>query len=184
MVILSPRGRLLHVITGYVAPAELFFELTQALASWKEVKEAALTAELDVQKRELVVRQDVVQKAWREHFGPKGRGAKGAAAKAPRATWQERQAQHDREVVRENALAHAGTITTRMLTGGPGTHFGYGNGGDEDRTKPIINEIRRRIGAPPVRETEADKRVRKRREAARGNKADTPRRSDPTAGRR
>lgn len=167
IVILTPNGRLLHAITGYAKPKELHFELMQALASWQAVKAAALTAELAPQRKALVVRQDDVQAAWRATFGPKGKAARGGRS------WQERQAAHDREIVREHPLIHAGTITTRLLTGGPGTHFGYGNGGD--KPGPSVNEVRRRIGAPPVRETEADKRVRERREAARKVRPAAPR---------
>ena len=177
MVVLTPNGRLLHAVTGYIKPKELHFELTQALASFEAVKEAALTAELEPQRKALVVRQDEVQEAWNEAFGPKP--AKKGAVRG--GGWQSRQAMHDREVVRENPLVHAGNITTRMLTGGPGTHFGYNSGEtDGDRT-PAVNEIRRRLGVQPVRETEAQKRVRKRHEAAR---AGQPRAAAGTAGAR
>lgn len=163
MVVLTPDGRLLHAVTGYIKAKELHFELTQALASWEKVKEAALTAELSIQRRALVVRQDEVQKAWSNAFGPKP-AKKGAVQRGTH--WVTRQAKHDREIIREHALLHAGNITTRMLTGGPGTHFGYSNGESEGDSTPAINERRRNLGIPPVRETAGQKRVRERREAA------------------
>ncbi len=175
MVVLSPGGRLLHVVTGYVAPKELHFELTQALASWNEVKKSALTAEIAVQRRALVVRQDGIQKGWDERFGPKGKAARWGS-------WMSKQAKHDREVVREHPLVHAGTITTRMLTGGPGGHFGYGNSNDDGTRTPTANEIRKRIGAPAVRETEAEKRMRKRRDAARAKQGSNRRAGSAQAG--
>ena len=173
MVVLTPGGRLLHAVTGYVSPQELLFELGQAQASWEAVKEAATTAEISVQRKALVVRQDEVQKGWREAFAPRGKNKQPIRG----TSWQEHQAAHDREILRENPLVHAGNITTRMLTGGPGQHFGYGSGGSgEERQTPHANEIRRKLGAPPVRETEADKRRRERIEAARKARPGTPKR--------
>ncbi|MDF1703077.1 MAG: hypothetical protein P1V36_18160 [Planctomycetota bacterium] len=162
MVVLTPDGRLLHAVTGYVRAKELQWELEQALESWDAVKKAAETAELQVQRRALATRQEAIQTAWQAEFGPKRK--KGQAA--PVRTWQSRQSEHDREILRENPMVHAGTITTRMLTGGPGTHFGYGKSDETGERTPATNEIRKRLGAPLVRETEADKRVRKRREKA------------------
>ena len=63
MVVLTPNGRLLHAVTGYIQPKELLFELEQALRSWEVVKEAATTAELVLQRKALVIHQDDVHKA-------------------------------------------------------------------------------------------------------------------------
>jgi len=139
MVVLTPSGRLLHVLTGYAQPKELLWELEQALASWKAVKEAAVTAELADQKSALVTRQAAIRAGYKKTF------AKGASGR-----WMLTNANRDRSVVEQHPLIHAGNLTTRMITGVSGGHFGYGTGGDTPRRR--------------VRETAAEKRINDRRE--------------------
>lgn len=161
VLILTPSGRLLHVVTGYCTPKELLWELQQALASWKAVKEAAVTVELSDQQSALVTRQTRIGAGYKKSIA---RGKHG---------WFLANAQRDRKVVRSFPLIHAGNLSTRMITGTSGGHFGYGTGSDGTSTP--------RRG----RETAAEKRINKRRAglglptARRGVRQIPPARSTP-----
>ncbi len=138
LMVLTPSGRVLHVVTGYVEPKELLWELNEALASWKAVKKAAVTAELAEQKAALVRRQTVITAGYKKTI-TRGKGG-----------WFLANAKRDRALVREFPLIHAGNMTTRMLTHGHVGHFGYGNEGDVATTRR-------------ARETVAEKRINDRR---------------------
>jgi hypothetical protein len=139
LIVLTPRGRVLHVVTGYAEPKELLWELNEALTSWKAVKKAAVTAELTGQQAALVLRQTVIAAGYKKQI-TRGKGG-----------WFLANANRDRALVREVPLIHAGNMTTRMLTHGHVGHFGYGYGNGSD------TPTRR------LRETVAEKRINDRR---------------------
>ncbi len=160
LVVLTPRGRLLHVTTGYLKPKELLWELEQALGAWEVVKAAARMAELDIQKAALKRHQDEIHARYVKAFTKPG----------ARNNWLVSNEKHDREVVRKHPLVHAGNLRTRDLTGKAGGHFGYQTGGGASGATPTRGGSAAGsgnggglTGRPGVRETEAAKRRNKRR---------------------
>ena len=152
LMVLTPRGRVLHVVTGYAEPKEFLWELNEALTSWKAVKTAAVTAELDDQKAALVLRQTVIAAGYKKQI-TRGKGG-----------WFLANANRDRALVREVPLLHAGNMTTRMLTHGHIGHFGYGNGSEtptrrlrETVAEKRINDRRAGLTGVPVRRAPANR---------------------------
>ena len=151
-LILTPDGRVLHAMSGYVAPKDFRWELEEALKSWNAVKKTeALSENEALPKKILVGRQHKIQTIWDKEHTKKGQRS-----------WSRHTVAGDRAFVIENPLLPVGAFRTRMLTKGPGGHFGYtsGSGGGAVTTPGQVRqtpfqqryeERRRKAGVPNVR---------------------------------
>ena len=117
MLVLTPDGRILHAMSGYIPPKDLEWELEQALKTWASVRDAEEQA-VNVVK----ARQKKIQAASR------------ARTKQPKGSWIDRITATDRAFVVDHPLLPLGAFQTRMLTGGPGAHFGYQSDDAHDGT--------------------------------------------------
>ncbi len=170
MLVLTPEGRVLHAVSGYIGIKDLRWELEQALLTNKLASKARAGG-----KTVVASRQNAIQRAMQRRPAKERSTFLGASHKRASKLLQpftNRAVQGDRSFVREHPLMPIGLFQTRMLTGGGTNFFGYetGTGNDKRRLSP---QARKKLEEALGRKlSHADDRITKRRRALRGERDD------------
>lgn len=165
MLLLTPDGRLLGVLAGYIAPEDLVQELEFALSV-----QASLADEGRMAPEDRVV---AAHREFLDALAAREKGGGGDRDARPLADWERRRTRADHRFSMKHALMDAADFRPTALVGNATTFFGSSSGGKPEGTigdADAAERMRKRIeemleGAAPAEkpEGEGDGRTRESR---------------------
>lgn len=128
-LVLTPDGRIIHAVSGYIGARDLLWELENALHTWHQLRgiEGLDTARTIVRKRIHEINKgeaderELLQGKRKADSDPVTIRRKGRLL----SSWAQAVVRTDRAFVSEHPLMPIEDFRTRMLTGGHAGRFGY-----------------------------------------------------------
>ena len=148
LVVFTPRGQMIHALSGWVPPADLRWELVQAWVTYDELVANPKNANTRLRKRQSAIQDAFVSKPKRrtprKSFGIQPGSSEKPFVPTEVSKVERRHAERDRTVVKRHPFADEAKVQTRWFRGG-GAAAGFPGDGTPLRSTEDMAQMARQI---------------------------------------